>query len=206
MLVFINIYIMTQVGLLDLAYGHDIKDQKQHQAKQGNEHSLILRSKQYYDVKTSSYITDKDIVISSGIITAIVPRIKSIGNNQTLIDLGDINLFPGLIDMHAHLFLFDQTNNGDFQKALRKSTEMKNPIRLQKFKRRAKSYLSHGFTSVRDLGNSGQFLDVIQRQKEKTNNLFSPRLFVSGQGICTQACQFPIKTPAKEISQEYFHF
>lgn len=163
---------------------------------------LIIRASKYLNVKDGNYIERKDIYVEDGIITKILPRSKSVPDGFQLINLGGNVLIPGLIDSHTHLFLFDSTFNDDLQEALQITSLLPENERLSKFRARAKSYLLNGFTSVRDLGNSGQFLDI-KFQKEKSKNALVPRIYGSGPGLCVDPCQFSKDSDVKTISREY---
>jgi imidazolonepropionase-like amidohydrolase len=164
---------------------------------------LVLRVNKYLDVITGEYIENKDIFIEDGIITKIIPQRILMTKKHTLIELNDLVLLPGLIDMHSHLFFFDDTYGEDLKKALHKNISLDKKTRYSKFKKRAKSYLRNGFTSVRDLGNSGKFLDISERDKKSSSSSFSPRILGSGPGLCHGTCQFSSNTPSSKVRKEY---
>jgi imidazolonepropionase-like amidohydrolase len=56
---------------------------------------------------------------------------------------------------------------------------------------RAKSYLEAGFTTVRDLGNSGKFADVALKRAIDEGTVVGPRLYVSGPGLAPEGGQAP---------------
>ncbi|MBK7870705.1 MAG: amidohydrolase family protein, partial [Saprospiraceae bacterium] len=56
---------------------------------------------------------------------------------------------------------------------------------------RAKTFLEAGITTVKDLGNSGQFLDVALKQAINEGSAIGPRMFVSGPIISSEGGQFP---------------
>jgi imidazolonepropionase-like amidohydrolase len=163
--------------------------------------TIILNVEKYFDVYKGQYIFNKKIIIQNGIIKKISDNTFLKGVlNQKEITLTNLTLLPGLMDTHTHLFFFDSTYGEDFQQALFNNLKYDQSKRNNKFKSRAKSYLRSGFTTVRDLGNSGSFLDIIERDM---NSFDTPRIFASGPGICNGVCQFPLKTSPNIVSLEY---
>ncbi len=63
--------------------------------------TTIVKAKQYLDVVNGSYVSPAVIVIEDGIIKAVNPA--ELPESTKTIDLGDLTLLPGLIDMHTHL-------------------------------------------------------------------------------------------------------
>jgi imidazolonepropionase-like amidohydrolase len=112
-------------------------------------------------------------------------------------------LIPGMIDVHTHLFLEDETYGADFSKALVDLMKKGREFRWRRGQVHALSMLRHGFTSVRDLGNSDQFLDERLKNLEKKGEGTFPRMFISGPALTVGVGQFPEGTSLKLASQEY---
>lgn len=62
---------------------------------------IVVRAARFWDGIGSQYQTDRDIVIDRGRITAIEPRGERPGT--IVIDLGDLAIMPGLVDVAARL-------------------------------------------------------------------------------------------------------
>ena len=115
---------------------------------------IAIRAKRYLDVVAGKYVAGQVIVISDGRIEAIsdVPP-----DSCPVVDLADRTVLPGLIDAHTHIFLHSNR--------MANVTEQDNItyMLLQEFPshRTARSVralriaLSHGFTTIRDLGTEG---------------------------------------------------
>ena len=70
-------------------------------------------------------------------------------------------------------------------------------------KKRAKEMLLAGFTSIRDLGNSGDFLDVKLQKEIKRKQVIGPTIYTSGKGFCIFPCQFSSDSKKHEVGTEY---
>jgi imidazolonepropionase-like amidohydrolase len=64
------------------------------------------------------------------------------------------------------------------------------PLRVLRAAARAGTYLRAGFTTIRDLGDSGRFLDVALRKAIDEGSVDGPRMIVSGPGLITDFAWF----------------
>jgi imidazolonepropionase-like amidohydrolase len=70
---------------------------------------------------------------------------------------------------------------------------------------RARTFLTAGITTVRDLGNSGQFGDVALRAAINDGSVDGPRMIVSGPGLSPEGGQFPgLQKKYSEIADEEY--
>ncbi|ESU23708.1 hypothetical protein FEDK69T_11120 [Flavobacterium enshiense DK69] len=78
-------------------------------------------------------------------------------------------------------------------------------LRILRASKRAKTFLDAGITTVKDLGNSGQFLDVALKMAINEGTIEGPRLFVSGPIISSVGGQMPGMNKKYDhlISEEY---
>jgi imidazolonepropionase-like amidohydrolase len=78
-------------------------------------------------------------------------------------------------------------------------------LRVLRGSKRAKSWLENGFTAVRDLGDSGAFLDVALKRAIEEGTVEGPRMFVSGPIIISEGGQVPglVKRHRNVIDDEY---
>jgi imidazolonepropionase-like amidohydrolase len=65
------------------------------------------------------------------------------------------------------------------------------PLRALHGAARARTFLQAGITTVRDLGNSGDFGDVALKTAINDGSVDGPRMFVSGPGLSAEGGQFP---------------
>jgi len=135
----------------------------------------------------SLYDSQQNILLRDRIIHIQGNKIIDVGNNieipddAKIIDLSDYTVLPGLIDAHTHV-LFDQEPQDDFAKHSISTLVLENQaLRTLRGVKRAQSYLDVGITSIKDLGNSGEFLDVALRDAINEGSIEGPRIFAAGQ-------------------------
>lgn len=132
-----------------------------------------------YDSKNNTLLQNKLIEIKGDKIIS-VGEFESLPKDKKVIDLSDYTVLPGLIDAHTHV-LFSQEASEDFaEHSITTLTMESDALRVLRGSKRAKSYLDQGITSIRDLGNSGLYLDVALREAINEGTIEGPRIFASG--------------------------
>ena len=88
---------------------------------------------------------------------------------------------PGLIDAHTH-FLLEERPGQDLAVVAAGDQARGDVDRVLSGAARARAYLEAGFTSVRDLGNSGRFLDLALKAGMDDGRISGPTIYESGSG------------------------
>ncbi len=159
-----------------------------------------LLPKAYYDSVYGHWVYGKKIRIKDKKIFAI--ESEKLKTKLPIADLRDSFLLPGLIDAHAHLFFTQTKSDASFENALVREAKLSPDFRLERARNFLKDYLSEGFTTVFDLGNSGRFLDVKLRNEVSSNSGY-PMLLVSGPGLSNTNGQFPPGAAIELARNEY---
>jgi imidazolonepropionase-like amidohydrolase len=138
------------------------------------ENLTVLRGARLLDVEAGK-------LISPGVVTVKGERIEAVGAmavppGARVIDLGDVTLLPGLIDVHTHL-----TYDMDKDWLLRTFTEG-GPEMTLRGARNAKLTLAAGFTTVRDLG-SAYFADTALARAIDAGWVEGPRMIACGYAV-----------------------
>ncbi len=136
--------------------------------------SLVIRADRMLDVDSGEFVSPAVVVVENGRIQGINP-VQAPAGAET-IDLGDMTLLPGLIDMHTHLML-DLTPNIQ----LRTVTET-TPNWTIRGVVNARKTLIAGFTTVRDVG-SVEFVDVALAQASDAGRIEAPRIVPAGHAL-----------------------
>jgi imidazolonepropionase-like amidohydrolase len=151
----------------------------------------LIRAGSLLDVKTGKLADSQTIVVVGDTIQSIASSASvSAQPGDTMIDLGNMTVLPGLIDVHTHL-----TMNPDFDPFHEvTSTDAKEAINGVV---NARTTLLAGFTSVRNVGAYG-FTDVDLRDAVNSGQVPGPHMLVSGPllGITGGHCDenlLPIK-------------
>ena len=159
---------------------------------------LIIQNSKYFDSVSSEYISNKTIVLQNGKISEILANEKSLQiemlkNACNSVDLSGNYLLPGLVDAHTHLLALDAQRVTGWKEALERSAARPNMTRLFIGEKNARSMLLAGFTTVRDLGNSGNFLDFELRTRTRHAPEFFPDVIISGPGIAVSPTQIDLR-------------
>lgn len=145
----------------------------------GQQNNTYIKAGFLYDSKNNILLKNKLIKISGTKIIS-VGAFESLPKNSTIIDLTEYTVLPGLIDAHTHV-LFSQEAYEDFaEHSIQSLTMESDALRVLRGAKRAKSYLEEGITSIKDLGNSGLYLDVALRDAINEGTIEGPRIFASG--------------------------
>lgn len=128
---------------------------------------IVVRADRMLDVETGELISEAVVVIEGRMITSLngsVPR------GAEVIDLGDVTLLPGLIDLHTHLE--SEISPQSFIQAV---TATEADIALASVQFAAKT-LEAGFTTVRDFGGG---VDVALMKAVEAGHIKGPWVFPS---------------------------
>lgn len=132
--------------------------------------------------------TKQQLLVEGGKITAIGDSL-SIPENSKTIDLSDYTVLPGLIDAHTHLCatVDDKWDLGDFWiMALQRRQGYRAILGAQ----HAREMLNAGFTTVRDVGNAGDYLDADLAKAIKFGWVPGPTILYAGRIITPYGGQF----------------
>jgi imidazolonepropionase-like amidohydrolase len=164
----------------------------------GDEPQIVIRAKRMLDVKSGKIITDAVIVVQGDRIQSL--QHSEIPTSATTIDLGDMTVLPGLIDMHTHL-TYDAA---DFRLDLGKQPGMAAAGRALLGAKFARITLMSGFTTVRDLG-ACCFSDITLMRAIEKGITDGPDVYPSGHiisitgGACDQSVVNPdVRNPGPQ--------
>ncbi|WP_282018133.1 metal-dependent hydrolase family protein [Salegentibacter mishustinae] len=139
---------------------------------------LYIQAGKLVDTKSGKVLTEKTIIVSE-------ERIKSVENGfvnpenekDSVIDLRDKTVLPGLTDMHVHLE--SETNP---QKYMERFVDDPADAAFNSVGF-AKTTLMAGFTTVRELGGSG--VNIALRDAIDEGKVPGPRIFTAGKSLAT---------------------
>lgn len=172
-------------------------------SEKSSESCLILLNSKYFDASIASLVANKSIVIQQGKISEILDsenlqRLATLQDQCTSVDLSGKFLFPGLIDSHTHLMALDAQRVSGWKDGMERSAARPNMTRLFIGEKNARSMLRAGFTAIRDLGNSGKFLDYELRALSRRAPEFFPEIVISGPGIAVAPTQIDLRFNSAE--------
>jgi imidazolonepropionase-like amidohydrolase len=140
--------------------------------------TTVVRAQRMLDVRSGRIVSPAVLVVSDGRIQAVNPA--SPPSTADVVDLGNVTLLPGFIDMHVHVLLRDATSyrpdvlgeNGA-NAVLRSTTS-------------ARKMLLAGFTTVRDMAQlhlTPDLLAVSMARASDAGWIDAPRIVAAGHAI-----------------------
>ncbi|MGZ5959010.1 MAG: amidohydrolase family protein [Myxococcaceae bacterium] len=155
---------------------------------------VLIRAGKLVDPATGTVATGQQILVEGGIIRAVGPSVTAPPGTQVL-DLSDRTVLPGLIDAHTHLCLTMATQGGkglnELLFRLLASTVLEtNARRALVGAMNARDMLQSGFTTVRDVGNAGNYADTDLRRAIEEGMVPGPTVINAGRIITPLGGQF----------------
>ncbi|QBL10647.1 amidohydrolase family protein [Rheinheimera sp. D18] len=140
--------------------------------------ATLIHAGKVITAENKTVLTEQTIVVDQDKITALEAGYRQPGANDTVIDLRQHTVMPGLMDMHTHFYSqFSATaysegfsmNEADY--ALRGATY-------------AEKTLMAGFTTVRELGDN-HGISVALKKAIAKGYINGPRIFAAGKSLAT---------------------
>ncbi|MEU6372552.1 amidohydrolase family protein [Streptomyces sp. NPDC046909] len=139
-----------------------------------------LRAARMLDVDKGELVEPGDLLIEGDRITAIAPT--TVPEDAVEIDLGDLTLLPGLMDMEVNLLL-----GGPDHRSPLNPVQDDPAVRTLRAVANARRTLRSGFTTVRNLGlfvqTGGLLLDVALKKAIDLGWIEGPRVVPAGHAI-----------------------
>lgn len=115
--------------------------------------TVAIRAGTLIDPARGAIDRDQVILVDNGLITAIGPNL-AVPSGARVIDLSREWVLPGLMDAHTHLTLTEVTGDAPFESFYIKESTTYRALRGL---HNGATLLTAGFTTVRDIGNSGDY-------------------------------------------------
>ena len=147
--------------------------------------TYLLKVGKMYDSEKNLFLKDQEILVEGKKITKVGTGLKAPANAE-VINLQNCTVSPGLIDAHTHVLTI-QKYPEPLEVDLLTNSDIERSLRAVKI---AQSYLDAGFTTIRDLGNSGMFLDLNIKRAINKGWITGPRMIVSGPILSPEDGQF----------------
>ncbi len=166
--------------------------------------ATLVRAGNLFDSEAGRMVGPRDILIRGRRVVEVGQGLAA-PEGATVVDLSRCSVIPGLIDSHSHLLLEEGFGDNLSTVAARDQSIQGDVVRSLAAARRGREYLEAGFTSVRDLGNSGRFLDLMLEQGVRAGSVPGPRIYGSGPGLAPAGGQLEPQPhdPHHLVASEY---
>jgi imidazolonepropionase-like amidohydrolase len=162
---------------------------------------IALKAGKLIDPETGTTVTNQVILVENG-------KIKSVGSNlpipagATTVDLSNFTVLPGLFDAHTHLCQTTPPDNRNlFSLDIAEPTAYRAILGVMN----AKDMLESGFTTVRDVGNNGNYADTALRHAIENGVVPGPTMINAGRIIAPFGGQYHLQPDRRELGNpEYF--
>ncbi|PHX75016.1 MAG: amidohydrolase [Chitinophagaceae bacterium] len=149
--------------------------------------TILIKCGKLLDARSGQVAEKQFILIKDNSIVSVGAKASTA---DSIIDLSDYFVMPGMIDCHTHVLLQGDITQEDYDVQVLKESIPYRTIRGIKAAERA---LMNGFTTIRDLGTEGAgFADVDIKKAINRGITNGPRMFVSTLAINTTG-HYPIK-------------
>jgi imidazolonepropionase-like amidohydrolase len=149
--------------------------------------TILIKCGKLLDARSGQVAEKQFILIKDNSIVSVGAKASAA---DSIIDLSDYFVMPGMIDCHTHVLLQGDITQEDYDVQVLKESIPYRTIRGIKAAERA---LMNGFTTIRDLGTEGAgFADVDIKKAINRGITNGPRMFVSTLAINTTG-HYPIK-------------
>jgi imidazolonepropionase-like amidohydrolase len=163
-----------------------------------------IRAGQLLDPESGTASANQVILVENGRIRAVGPQL-AIPPGATVIDLSRFTVMPGMFDAHTHLAMAMQParDGGSYYvTTLRDPT----PFRAIQGVANARALLDAGFTTVRDIGNAGNYADTDLRRAIDAGYVPGPTMVTAGRIIAPYGGQFALQPEKRALGEpEYLY-
>jgi imidazolonepropionase-like amidohydrolase len=151
--------------------------------------TIAIRCGKLLDVRSGKILINQVILVKGNKIESVTDANLFKQKTDSVIDLSNYFVMPGLIDCHTHVLLQGDITSEDYDVQILKESV---PYRTLRASQSCYQSLMNGFTTIRDLGTEGAgYADVDIKKAINKNIIPGPRMFVSTLAINTTG-HYPI--------------
>jgi imidazolonepropionase-like amidohydrolase len=170
----------------------------------GPERVYAIKAGKLVDPEKGTTETNQIILVRGKKIEAVGPNLQ-IPSDAKIIDLSKSTVLPGLFDAHTHLCMTlkkDRDGNNYYFTTLLDST----PYRAIEGVANARDMLAAGFTTVRDVGNAGNYADSALREAIERGLVPGPTMLNAGRIIAPYGGQFHLQPEKRDLATPEYAF
>jgi imidazolonepropionase-like amidohydrolase len=157
---------------------------------------IAIRAGRLIDPATGGVARDQVILVRGRKVAAVGPNL-AVPDGTPVVDLSRETVLPGLFDAHTHLCMTVrlQRDNANYY-----YTTLNDPVAARAVDGviNARDMLQAGFTTVRDVGNEGNYACSAVRQAIEQGRIPGPTVLNAGRIIAPYGGQFQLQPDKKE--------
>jgi imidazolonepropionase-like amidohydrolase len=163
----------------------------------------VIRAGFLIDPENGTSAANQAIVIQDGTVTSVGPAAAAPAG-ATVIDLSRYTVLPGLVDAHTHLCM-DMNLQRDGGSYFHTTLRDPDTYRAIQGVVNARAMLEAGFTTVRDVGNEGNYACSSVRRAIGAQAIPGPTMLNAGRIIAPFGGQFQVRPDRPSLGEpEYF--
>ena len=167
--------------------------------------AVVIRAGVLVDPESGTATTNQTIVVERGKIRAIgTDLVAAAAPGATFIDLSRYTVMPGVFDAHTHLCM-DVNLRRDSASYFYTTLQDPDSYRAVQGVVNARDMLEAGFTTVRDVGNEGNYACSSVRRAVEEGKIAGPTILNAGRIIAPFGGQFHLQPEKRGLGEpEYF--
>lgn len=170
----------------------------------GHAQVTAIKAGKLVDPETGATASNQIILIEGQNIKAVGADVK-IPTGAIIVDLSKLTVLPGLFDAHTHLCM-NMRHKRDAGNYYITTLLDSTGFRAIEGVANARSMLEYGFTTVRDIGNAGNYADTDLRRAIEQEIVPGPTIINAGRIIAPYGGQFQMQPDKPELGNpEYLY-
>lgn len=169
-----------------------------------NAQVIAIKAGKLVNPESGTTLNNQVVLVEGRRIKEVGPNI-AIPPNAKVIELSGSTVLPGLFDAHTHLCLTvvkERDNGNYFFTSILDSTG----YRAIQGVANAREMLEAGFTTVRDVGNAGNYADTDLRRSIQQRLVPGPTIINAGKIIAPYGGQFHLQPEKRDIARDEYIF
>lgn len=158
--------------------------------------NTVIKAGHLFDARSGKMLDNQMIIIQNGKIKEVGVNLK-INKTDTVIDLSNSWVLPGLMDCHVHI-----TSNLSYRKRNWNEVDVteSNALRAIRGSVVAKQFLDNGFTTIKEIGNDANYVTADIIKAIRKGWIQGPTILYAGKIIA------PYGGQSSNINPEHEHF
>ena len=162
----------------------------------------VIKAGRLVDPETGTAAANQTIIVEGRKIKAVGANV-AVPTGANVFDLGAYTVLPGLFDAHTHLC---QSSPPDDRNLFSNDIHMTGAYRAILGTVNAREMLEAGFTTVRDVGNAGNYVDSDLRRAIEQGIIPGPTIINAGRIIAPFGGQYHLQPERRELGAPEYLF